>query len=96
MTPFGVSGLWGLGPEGPGSGGRCDRSPCRGWQRDRHEVGQQFLVAVNWEGFGEEVSQVVGPFLPGDVEMPLALSITYPMEAHVDGLGAPDLDGVVC
>ena len=37
---------------------------------------------------GEVVSQVVGSFLPEDLELVLGYSISDPVESHVDGFGA--------
>jgi hypothetical protein len=49
---------------------------------------------VDRERFSEEICEVVGAFAPGDDELILGDAVPYPVEAHVDALGAFRLDGV--
>ena len=59
------------------------------------EEGHEALMFVDGERFGEKVGQVVGPLSPNDAELCLCDAITNPVKAHVHGLGALELHGVV-
>ena len=45
--------------------------------------------------FREEIGEIVCTLTPCDSELALANSVADPMEAHVDGLGAVELDTVI-
>ena len=44
------------------------------------------LMFMDWEGFGEKISEVVCTLTPNDTELQLGHTVTDPMKSHVDGL----------
>lgn len=48
-----------------------------------------------WVMFGKIVSQVIGRFVPFEIELGLGFSVTEPMISHVNGSGSALLDCVL-
>ena len=72
-------------------GGEVGSSGYRRVNEEFHDL----LVTLDWQGFGEEVGQVVGAGHPGHSELTLTDTVTNSVEAHIHALAALDLDGVV-
>ena len=43
------------------------------------------FVEMDWQRFGEKISEVVHTFTPGDKKLLLFYSIANPVKLHVDG-----------
>ena len=50
---------------------------------------------VDWQGLGEEVSDVVRTFYPFDGELALLNSVANPVKTHIDGFGLVSFGGAI-
>lgn len=80
----------GIGDPGTGSD-----NVVRHGNRNRDQGLHKFLMAMDWNGLREKVSEERLAGTPGDFEVTLTNTITYPVISHVDTFRATLFYGVV-